>query len=195
MANEMRTYLTVVSNNPKVSIRLKEIFKQKTGNYETTSLDIINNIEGTNYCFSDEKDGWNRDVDYPNNKIWEKYIGPKWLYVEYDHGDNPGLCNIVIRSAWWLPKNLLSFLRDDLQKIDSNCYLKGTFEDESYNPCGSFVYGIDKYEDIEDIEEVYDWDESKLDDFYLEKFHDKLIELETLLVSNYIEFIDSFKKI
>ena len=61
-------------------------------------------------------------------------------------------------------------MRDDLKKIDSNCCLKGTFEDESYNPCGSFVYGINEYEDIEDVEEVYDWDESNLDDFYLKNF-------------------------
>ena len=85
-------------------------------------------------------------------------------------------------------------LRDELQKIDEDCYLKGTYEDESYDPCGAFVYGEFEYDDMEDTEEVYDWDESDEDDFYNERWSDSLLELETDLEIAYIEYLEDRKK-
>jgi hypothetical protein len=69
MANEMRTFVTVKSDKPEVATRLQEIFKfeKEYGKYEPNALDIINNIKGTDYSYSNEttKEDWDKDVDFP----------------------------------------------------------------------------------------------------------------------------------
>lgn len=195
MANEMRTYVTVKSDEPKVAKRLQEIFKYDDSGtkYEADALDVINNLEGTDFSYSNEttKENWDREVDFPSNELWESIIGPKWMYVEYDHVENePEMCNIVLRTAWSVPVNFLSRLRDELQKIDEDCYIRGNYEDESYDPCGAFVYGKFDYDDIEDIDEEYDWDEADEDEFYTENWHDQLLELENDVVNAYIEYLE-----
>jgi len=193
MANEMRTYVTVHSDSEKVATRLQEIFKYDDSGkqYEATALDVINNLEGTNFTYSNEttKEDWSKEVDFPSNELWDSIIGPKWMYVEYDHGDLPEYCNVVLRSAWSVPTSFLERLRDELQKIDENCYITGTYEDESYDPSGAFVYGKFEYDDIEDYDEEYDEDESYEDDFYNEKWQESLVELEKDLEKAYIEYL------
>lgn len=193
MANEMRTYVTIHSDSEKVSTRLQEIFKYDDSGkqYEATALDVINNLEGTNFTYNNEttKEDWNREVDFPSNELWDSIIGPKWMYVEYDHGDLPEYCNVVLRSAWSVPTSFLERLRDELQKIDENCYITGTYEDESYDPSGAFVYGKFEYDDIEDYDEEYDEDASYEDEFYNEKWQESLVELEKDLEKAYIEYL------
>ena len=186
----MRTFVKVVSDKPEVATRLQEIFKsRKDKKWEVDSLDVINNLKGTSYCFQDEKEDFNRDVDFPSNELWEEMIGPKWMRVEYDHGDLPEYCNIVLSSAWSVPIPFLIILRNELQKIDPKCYIKGTYEDESYDPCGAFVYGEFDYDDMEDYDDVYDWDEADEDDFYTENWTEQLIQLETDLENAYLEYL------
>ena len=194
MANEMRTFVQVVSDEPRVATRLQEIFKfeKVDGKYEPNALDIINNIKGTSYSYSNEttKEDWDTDVDFPSNELWEEMIGPKWLYVEYEHvDDEPKMCNIVLRTAWSVPTAFLNVLRNELQKIDPECYFYGDYEDESYDPCGSFVYGKFDYDDMEDYDEEYDWDESYEDDFYTENYHDGLHKLTKELEEVYLEYL------
>lgn len=197
MANEMRTYVKVKSQNPKVAERIQEIFKfdDSGKKYEADALDILNNLLGTDYSYSNEttKEDWNREVDFPDNDTWEKYIGPKWLYVEYDHSELPENSIIVLRTAWSVPVNFLSIFRDELQKIDPTCYITGTYEDEGYDPCGAFVYGEFDYDDIEDYDDVFDWDEYEEDDFYLENFHEELFQLEKDVEQAYLEYLEDRK--
>ena len=188
MANEMRTFVTVKSEDPKVATRLQEIFKPQEGEYEATALDVINNIKGTNYTFND-RDDWDREVDFPSNDLWEQMIGPKWMYVDYDHSDEPEFCNIVLRSAWSVPTGFLDTLRNELQKIDPECHIVGNYEDESYDPCGAFVYGKFDYDDMEDYDEEYDWDEAMEDDFYTENWHDQIYQLEQDVAGAYLEYL------
>ena len=56
MANEMRTYVTVHSDSEKGATRLQEIFKYDDSGkqYEANALDVINNLEGTNFTYSNE---------------------------------------------------------------------------------------------------------------------------------------------
>ena len=189
----MRTFVTVVSDKPEVATRLQEIFKfeKENGKYEPNALDIINNIKGTDYTYSNEttKEDWNKEVDFPSDDLWEEMIGPKWLYVEYDHSELPEHCNVVLRTAWSVPAPFLNILRNELQKIDPECYIRGTYEDEGYDPCGAFVYGKFDYDDMEDYDEPFDWDEYEEDDFYLENYHDELGDLENSLVDAYLEYL------
>ena len=52
----MRTYVTVHSDSEKVATRLQEIFKYDDSGkqYEANALDVINNLEGTNFTYSNE---------------------------------------------------------------------------------------------------------------------------------------------
>jgi hypothetical protein len=191
MANEMRTFVTVKSEDPKVATRLQEIFKPREGEHEATAIDVINNIKGTTYSFQNEttKEDWNREIDFPSNELWEEMIGPKWLYVEYDHQELPENCNIVLRTAWSVPAPFLNILRNQLQEIDPECYIVGTYEDEGYDPCGAFVYGKFDYDDMEDYDDVFDWDEYEEDEFYLENFHDQIYQLEKDVENAYLEYL------
>jgi len=188
----MRTFVTVKSEDPKVATRLQEIFKPQEGEYEATALDVINNIKGTNYTFND-RDDWDREVDFPSNDLWEQMIGPKWMYVDYDHSDEPEFCNIVLRSAWSVPTGFLETLIKELQKIDEDCYIKGNYEDESYDPCGAFVYGKFDYDDMEDYDEEYDWDAAEEDDFYTENWHDQIYQLEQDVEKAYLDYLQDRK--
>ena len=136
MANEMRTFVKVKSEDPRVANKLKELFTPTEGKYEADAVDLINRIKGTDYSYSNEtkKENWDRDVDFPDNDTWEELIGPKWLYVEYDHGDVPTDCTITLRTAWSVPIPFLVTLRNIVQQIDEDCYLVGSYEDESYDP-------------------------------------------------------------
>jgi hypothetical protein len=195
MANEMSTFVTVQSENPKVAERLKELLSPAEGKYETNALEIINRLKGTDYSYSNEttKEDWDKEVDFPDSETWEELIGPKWMYVDYDHGENPQYCNIVLRSAWYVPTGFLETLIKELQKIDEDCYIKGNYEDESYDPCGAFVYGKFDYDDMEDYDEEYDWDEADEDDFYTEKWHDEIHELQESLEQAYLDYLQDRK--
>ena len=189
MANEMRTYVTVKSDEPRVAKRLQEIFKSRRGTYEVDAIDVINNLERTSYCFKNEKEDFDLEVDFPSNDLWESIIGPKWMHVEYDHSELPEDCNIVLSSAWSVPIPFLLRLRDELQMIDGDCYLKGIYEDESYDPSGAFIVGKYDYDDMEDTDEEFDWDESNEDDMYNENWVESLNDMATNLEIAYIEYI------
>ena len=195
MANEMSTFVSVQSENPKVAERLKELLSPAEGKYETNALEIINRLKGTDYSYSNEttKEDWDKEVDFPDSETWEELIGPKWMYVDYDHDENPQYCNIVLRSAWYVPTGFLETLIKELQKIDEDCYIKGNYEDESYDPSGAFVYGKFDYDDMEDYDEEYDWDAAEEDDFYTEKWHDEIHELEESLEQAYLDYLQDRK--
>ena len=190
----MMTFVRVVSKKPEVAVRLQEIFKSRKGNHEVDALDVINNIKGTSYCYKNEKENFDVDVDFPPNQLWEEMIGPKWMFLEYDHAELPEDCNIVLTSAWAVPIPFLLQLRAELQKVDEDCYIKGTYEDESYDPSGAFIAGKFDYDDIEDNDEIYDWDEANEDDYYSEQWsmtlHDMMDNLETA----YLDYVTEMEE-
>jgi len=111
------------------------------------------------------------------------------MNIEFDYSELPEDCHIVLSSAWSVPIPFLLRLRDELQKIDGDCYLKGTYEDESFDPSGAFIVGKYDYDDMEDTDEVYDWDMHNEDDFYTENWYDEINEMATNLEISYIEYL------
>ena len=194
MANEMMTFVKVVSKKPEVAVRLQEIFKSRKGNHEVDALDVINNIKGTSYCYKNEKEDFDVDVDFPSNQLWEEMIGPKWMFLEYDHAELPEDCNIVLTSAWAVPIPFLLQLRAELQKVDEDCYIKGTYEDESYDPSGAFIAGKFDYDDMEDNDETYDWDEHNEDDYYSEQWSMDLYDMMDNLEIAYLDYVKEMEE-
>lgn len=166
----MSTYVKVCNGNEKVANRLKELFTPNEGQYDVNAIQILNTMLGTNFSYRDSKEGWDIETDWPTNEIWNSYIGPKWMFVDYDHSDEPEDCSIMIRSAWSVPTEFLQKLAEELYTIDEDCFICGTYEDESFDPMGAFVYAKG-WDDIEDLDEDIDFDRMWEDDDYREELH------------------------
>lgn len=188
MANEMSTYVRVSNGDQRVAERLKELFTPTEGKYEVTAIDILNRMLGTNYSYREDREGWNMEVDWPTQEIWDSYIGPKWMYVDYDHSDEPEDCHIMIRSAWSVPNEFLKKLAEELYTIKDDCYISGTYEDESYNPMGAFIYAKD-WDDLEDLDEEIDYDRIWEDDEYREELQNATNDLRDSLEESYLEHL------
>ena len=188
MANEMSTYVRVSNGNQKVAERLKELFTPNEGKYDVNAIDILNRMLGTHYSYREDREGWDKEVDWPTDGIWDSYIGPKWMYVDYDHSDEPEDCNIMIRSAWSVPTEFLEKLAEELYTIKEDCYISGTYEDESYDPIGAFIYAKD-WDDVEDWDEEIDYDRLWEDDDYREEIQNSTNDLCDSLVESYLEHL------
>lgn len=188
MANEMSTYVRVSNGNQKVAERLKELFTPAEGKYEVTAIDVLNRMLGKNYSYREDREGWDREVDWPTNEIWDSYIGPKWMYVDYDHSDEPEDSHIMIRSAWSVPTEFLEKLAEELYTIKEDCYISGTYEDESYDPMGAFIYAKD-WDDLEDLDEEIDYDRIWEDDEYREELQYATNDLRDSLEESYLEHL------
>lgn len=188
MANEMSTYVRVSNGDQRVAERLKELFTPTEGKYEVTAIDILNRMLGTNYSYREDREGWDREADWPTQEIWDSYIGPKWMYVDYDHSDEPEDSHIMIRSAWSVPNEFLEKLAEELYTIKEDCYISGTYEDESYNPMGAFIYAKD-WDDLEDLDEEIDYDRIWEDDEYREELQNATNDLRDSLEESYLEHL------
>jgi hypothetical protein len=188
MANEMSTYVRVSNGDQRVAERLKELFTPNEGKYEVTAIDILNRMLGKNYSYREDREGWDKEVDWPTDEIWDSYIGPKWMYVDYDHSDEPEDSHIMIRSAWSVPTEFLERLAEELYTIKEDCYISGTYEDESYNPMGAFIYAKD-WDDLEDLDEEIDYDRIWEDDEYREELQYATNDLRDSLEESYLEHL------
>lgn len=188
MANEMSTYVRVSNGDQRIAERLKELFTPKEGKYEVTAIDILNRMLGKNYSYREDRGGWDKEVDWPTDEIWDSYIGPKWMYVDYDHSDEPEDSHIMIRSAWHVPTEFLERLAEELYTIKEDCYISGTYEDESYNPMGAFIYAKD-WDDLEDLDEEIDYDRIWEDDEYREELQYATNDLRDSLEESYLEHL------
>ena len=180
MANHMETYISIKNGDEKVAEKLKEIFTPNEGEYQVDTEDLGKRIFGEDAPEEYDR-GW-----YSDN------VGAKWVYSEYEHDDDCESIHLLLTSAWSVPQGLLERLAKVLSEIKSDCYISGTYEDESYDPCGAFVYAGD-YDDIEDWDEEFNWDKYDEDDFYLENWRDEYMSLEKDLVDAYLEFVEDKK--
>lgn len=185
MANEMRTFIYVVNGSKEIADRLNKIFKPTEGDHEANAVSILNAMLGTNYSYKNKK-GWNKELDWPTQEIWDQYIGPKWMYCDYDHDNDPINSLIVLRSAWSLPTKFLEKLAKELYEIKDDCYIKGTYEDESYDPIGAFLYAKG-FEDIEDYDNEIDFDKMWDDDDYRDEIWKEVKQLMTDMEDRYLE--------
>ena len=80
-------------------------------------------------------------------------------------------------------------------KENTEVIVRGTYEDESYNPTGAFIYAKD-YSDIEDTdigEEDIDYDKLYEDDEYRDGLDQKRFDLADSLYKSYTETLKEDK--
>ena len=176
MANHMETYIQIKNGDDRVLEKVREIFTPNGGQYDVGTEDLMKRIFGEDA--PEEYDyGWACDN-----------LGAKWIYSEYEDSDECEYIDLRLTSAWSVPQGLLKGLSKALYNIKEDCYICGTYEDESMDPCGAFIYAKD-YDDIEDYDDEYDWDKEEEDDFYRENWHEKIYELKTDVEKAYLEYL------
>ena len=195
MANEMETYVTIKNGDVNIANKLKELFTPKEGEYNSRTIELINRLYSKDYT-------WDINLSKEENEeaenTWPEYqwlgdnIGSKWIYSEYDHDDDTEFTHLVLTTAWSVPQGFLKKLSEVLSDIKEDCYIMGTYEDESYDPMGAFLYAKD-FDDIEDLDEEIDEDKIWEDDFYTEDLREKTSKLQYGIEEAYLEFLNEEK--
>ena len=176
MANHMSTHIIVRNGDDKVLEKLREIFTPNEGEYQVDTEDLGKRIFGEDAPEEYDR-GW-----YCDN------LGAKWVYSEYDDSDDTDYINLMLTSAWSVPQGLLEKLAEVLSNVKEDCYICGTYEDESYDPIGVFLYAKD-YDDIEDYYESIDTSKMWEDDEYRESIWDKVTSCRDDFEKSYIEHL------
>lgn len=183
MANHVSTTLTIENLDQQSYDKLKEIFNDGTNEYYTDVKHIINKMyDGTDIEQIDDQYNW-----------WVSNIGSKWLEVESSVSEGfETEVQLYLTSAWNVPDEFIQKLRDILVQINNEVVLSGTYEDESLDPIGAFIYAKD-YDDIEDFDIEVDFDKYWDDDEYKESIYDELLEHKNGLYQVYLETIEDRK--
>lgn len=195
MANEMETYISIKNGNNDISKKLDELFTPIDGEYDVKTIPLINRLYGKSFTWDVNL---SRDENEANGNTWPEYnwlgdnVGSKWIYSEFDGDEDCSFIHLILRSAWSVPQGFLRKLSDELIKIKSDCYITGTYEDESYDPMGAFLYG-NEWDDIEDLDEEIDSDRIWEDDFYTEELREKVSQLESDIENAYLVHLNEKK--
>ena len=174
MANHMETYINIKNGDIKVAEKLKEIFTPPEGDYETNTEDLYKRLYGDKAPEEYDR-GWVCDN-----------LGAKWVYSEFEYDDEPQHIHLMLTSAWSVPIQLLEKLAKVLTDIKEDCYITGTYEEESYEPMGAFLYGK-IWDDIEDYDDEIDQDKIWEDDFYMENIREEVEQMRVDIEKVYLE--------
>ena len=179
MPNVMTSFVEVKNTNKEVNDYILQFcdIDEESKYYNTTirELDLVNDLYDTEFT---EDDGWTAE--------WgREHLGSKWIRFDYITIDDDGI-EMNIDSAWSVPQQFFEKLALKLGYIHRDCYLLGSYEDESYEPMGAFVYDL-YYDDIEDLEEEIDYERIWEEDDYLESIHDMVYELKQDIERAYLD--------
>lgn len=119
-------------------------------------------------------------------------VGSKWLNIEFgcwsteEFKQYSDTVDLILESAWNVPTKYLEQLTYVLAEINKDVVVYGTYEDESYNPMGAFVYA-DDYDDIEDYDEEVEFEAMLDDEDYKYQVMDDVRDLRDSLYEAYLE--------
>ena len=143
MANDMTTNITISGNKELMTFlegKHTEVF-----NGEDRYLSFVD-------AFYD---------DMENDRGWFiDNVGAKWCYHE-DFWVDDNEAGITLISAWYPPIELIEKLYEVCIKIDENCEITGTYQDESFSPVGGFIMNDKGFNSEEDELEYPDEDDYK----------------------------------
>jgi hypothetical protein len=186
MANNMDTTLTIAKLDEQSFNKLKEIFNDGTNEYYTDIKNAITQMYG--------------DVDTNSLEWWYEHIGSKWLTIESSiDGEFEESVQLYLTSAWDVPTPFLEKLRDILVEINKDVVLYGTYQDESLDPQGAFVFGYE-YDDMEDLDIEIDWDKYWGDDNaddegeYREWVYQQVLDHSDSLYESYLQVVKERKE-
>jgi hypothetical protein len=184
MANIMTTRFTIKNLNEETFEKLQALMElNQNDNY---SVDYIKNI---NILYEKEF----TDEVIPDYDFMVENVGAKWITIEGIDKNYSDEVDVLIESAWSVPAGYLEKLATYLTNLDENIILTGTYEDESMEPMGAFVYGHN-FDDIEDLDVEIDFDRIWDDDEYRDEIYGELYELRDNLFEAYLEVMEDRKQ-
>jgi len=177
MANVMTTSLTIKNLNEETFEKLKALMElEPIEKYQVDSIKSINILY--------EKE-FNNEV-IPDYEFMTENVGSKWITIEPLDENFSEEVDLFIETAWSVPTGYLEKLAEYLTNLDKNIVLVGTYEDESMEPIGAFVYGHN-YDDIEDMDVEVDYDRLWEEDEYRDGIYEELYQLRDNLYEGYLE--------
>ena len=185
MANHMDTTLTITNLDEQSFDKLKEIFNDGTNEYYCNIEHVIKQMYG--------------DADISGIQWWYDNIGSKWLEIETSvDGEFENSVQLYMTSAWSIPTAFLEKLRDILVEINKDVALYGTYQDESLDPIGAFVFGYE-YDDVEDLDIEIDfdkyWGDSDLEaEDYREGIYKELLDHSDSMYESYLQIVKERKE-
>ena len=184
MANVMTTYVKIKNLDEETHKKLVDLYQTESESF--TDKDLLphfNKLYDRNFNDTDNFYG----IAFMNDNV-----GSKWLNIEFgcwsteEFKQFSDTVDLVLESAWNVPTLYLEKLTEVLTEINKDVVLYGTYEDESWEPMGAFVYAYD-YDDIEDYDEEVEVEEMLQDEDYRYEVMNDLREHRDLLYEAYLE--------
>ena len=184
MANVMTTYVKIKNLDEETHKKLVDLYQTESESF--TDKDLLphfNKLYDRNFNDTDNFYG----IAFMNDNV-----GSKWLNIEFgcwsteEFKQYSDTVDLVLESAWNVPTLYLEKLTEVLTEINKDVVLYGTYEDESWEPMGAFVYAYD-YDDIEDYDEEVEVEEMLQDEDYRYEVMNDLREHRDLLYEAYLE--------
>ena len=184
MANVMTTYVKIKNLDEETHKKLVDLYQTESESF--TDKDLLphfNKLYDRNFNDTDNFYG----IAFMNDNV-----GSKWLNIEFgcwsteEFKQFSDTVDLVLESAWNVPTLYLEKLTEVLTEINKDVVLYGTYEDESWEPMGAFVYAYE-YDDIEDYDEEVEVEEMLQDEDYRYEVMNDLREHRDLLYEAYLE--------
>jgi hypothetical protein len=184
MANVMTTYVKIKNLDEESHKKLVDLFQTEGDSF--TDKDILphfNKLYDRNFNDTD---------NFYGIAFMTDNVGSKWLNIEFgcwsteEFKQYSDTVDLVLESAWNVPTLYLEQLTYVLTQINKDIVVYGTYEDESWEPMGAFVYA-DDYDDIEDYDEEVELDDMLNDEEYRYEVMNDLYEHRDAMLEAYLE--------
>jgi hypothetical protein len=184
MANIMTTYVKIKNLDEESHKKLVDLFQTKGETFtDEDLLPHFNKLYDRN--FNDTHNFYGISFMLDN-------VGSKWLTIEFgcwsfeEFKQYSDTVDLILETAWNVPTKYLEQLTSVLTEINKDIIVYGTYEDESYEPIGAFVYA-DDYDDIEDYDDEVDVDSMLNDEEYRYETMNNLYEHRDMLLEAYLQ--------
>jgi hypothetical protein len=184
MANIMTTYVKIKNLDEESHKKLVDLFQTKGETFtDEDLLPHFNKLYDRN--FNDTHNFYGISFMLDN-------VGSKWLTIEFgcwsfeEFKQYSDTVDLILETAWNVPTKYLEQLTSVLTEINKDIIVYGTYEDESWEPMGAFVYA-DDYDDIEDYDEEVEIDDMLNDEEYRYEVMRDLYEHRDMLLEAYLE--------
>jgi len=168
MANEVRTYIEVKSDNNDVFKKLQALLGDADYSEMGHTMWLYNRL----YDFPNDNE------DYDRGDYTEK-MGAKWCWIDdIDRGDEHFTMTTV--SAWYYCEGAIRKIQEILQEVDEEVCVAFTYEDESMDPIGGgacYKGELITYEDALEWPNYDDYEEEEDYDSALEEMYDSVYEI------------------
>jgi hypothetical protein len=184
MANTMTTYVKIKNLNKESHDKLVDLFQTKGETFEHEDL-----LPHFNKLYDRD---FNDTDNFYGIAFMMDNVGSKWLRIEFGVWSTKNFVeeaeevDLILESAWNVPTKYLEQLTSVLAEINKDIIVYGTYEDESYEPMGAFVYA-DDYDDIEDYDDDIDVDDMLNDEEYRYQVMNDLYEHRDMMLEAYLE--------